>query len=153
MTLDGWLHLAHVLGAIVWLGGGLMLCVLGARLSRDGDARAVAAFGRTLAYVGPRLLTPGVLVTLLFGLWMVYENPAWDFSQRWIQIALALFIIAFVIGLAFLRRVGTAMQRAADGQGHTEQSRELLRQWMLGYSVVLALLVIAVWDMVFKPGL
>jgi uncharacterized membrane protein len=153
MTLDAWLHVAHVLGAIVWLGGGLMLCVLGARLSRDADAHAVAAFGRTLSYVGPRVLTPAVLVTLLFGVWMVYENPAWDFAQTWIIIALALFAIAFVIGLAFLSRVGLALQRVADGEGDAAQSRGLLRQWVLGYSIVLVLLVIAVWDMVFKPGL
>jgi hypothetical protein len=29
----------------------------------------------------------------------------------------------------------------------------LLDQWLLGYGVVLVVLLVAVWDMVFKPGL
>jgi hypothetical protein len=29
----------------------------------------------------------------------------------------------------------------------------LLDRWILGYRVVLVVLVVAVWDMVFKPGL
>ena len=28
----------------------------------------------------------------------------------------------------------------------------LLNRWLAGYSIVLAVLLIAVWDMVFKPG-
>jgi hypothetical protein len=29
----------------------------------------------------------------------------------------------------------------------------LLDQWLLSYGVVLVVLLVAVWDMVFKPGL
>jgi hypothetical protein len=29
----------------------------------------------------------------------------------------------------------------------------LLDQWLLGYGMVLVVLLVAVWDMVFKPGL
>lgn len=61
MTLDSWLRFGHVLGVIVWLGGGLMLLVLGSRAQRSADAMAVVQFGRTLAYVGPRVLVPVVL--------------------------------------------------------------------------------------------
>ena len=31
MSLDSWLHLVHVLSAMVWVGGGLMLSLIGAR--------------------------------------------------------------------------------------------------------------------------
>jgi hypothetical protein len=31
-------------------------------------------------------------------------------------------------------------------------ARDALGRWMVGYVVVLAVLVFALWDMVFKPG-
>ena len=126
-----------------------MLFVLGARARHRATSDTIGEFGQTLAYIGPRVLTPAVLATLVLGIWMVLESPAWDFAQLWVRVALALFAAAFAIGLLALSRIGIALQRVADaGEG-----RRLLDRWLLGYGVVLLLLVLAVWDMVFKPGL
>jgi uncharacterized membrane protein len=149
VPLSSWLHLGHVLGAIAWLGGGLMIFVLGARARQRATSATIGEFGQTLAYVGPRVLTPAVLATLVLGIWMVLESPAWDFAQLWVRVALALFAGAFAIGLLALSRIGIALQRVADA----DEGRRLLDRWLLGYGVVLLLLVLAVWDMVFKPGL
>jgi hypothetical protein len=40
-----------------------------------------------------------------------------------------------------------------SGGAAAADARPLLDRWVAGYGVVLAILVIAVWDMVFKPGL
>jgi len=42
--------------------------------------------------------------------------------------------------------------RALERGDHSEARRQLLR-WSVGYWLILALLVVAVWDMVMKPGL
>jgi len=90
-------------------------------------------------------------VVLVFGLWMVLESEAWDFSQAWIQLAIGLFAVAFVIGALYLSRVGIALGRAAAA-GDVPALRQLVDRWLTGYGVVLLILLVAVWDMVFKPG-
>ena len=37
--------------------------------------------------------------------------------------------------------------------GTAGRGRLLLDRWILGYRLVLLVLVVAVWDMIFKPGL
>jgi uncharacterized membrane protein len=155
MTLDSWLHFGHVLSAIVWVGGGLMLSIVGLRVRASGDPNAVRQFAGTLSYAGIRVLLPAVVGTLGFGVWLVIENAAWDFGQLWVLLALGLFAVAFLIGAVYLSRVGTRLQRLAVDEGPTSANdwAMLLDRWLLGYGMVLVVLLVAVWDMVFKPGL
>jgi putative copper export protein len=69
MTLDSWLHFGHVLSAIVWVGGGLMLSIVGLRVRASGDPNAIRQFAGTLSYAGIRVLLPAVVGTLGFGVW------------------------------------------------------------------------------------
>ena len=151
MNLHSWLLFGHILGAMAWLGGGLVLALMGLRVRRSADGTSYREFAGTLGYVGPRVLMPGVVAVLVFGLWMVLESEAWDFSQAWIQIAIGLFAAAFVIGALYLGRVGIALGRAAAA-GDVPALRRLVDRWLTGYGVVLLILLVAVWDMVFKPG-
>lgn len=153
MTLEVWLHLGHVAGAIAWLGGGLTLFILGLRARSSDDPMAISEFGRILAHVGPRVLVPGVLAVLVFGILMVLSGDGWNFSQTWILIGLGLFATAFLIGVGYLSRLGIRLGRVdQEGAGPVEQ-RALVARWLTGYGVVLVILAVAVWDMVAKPGL
>jgi uncharacterized membrane protein len=152
MTIETWLHFGHIAGAIAWVGGGLVLFVLGLRARASDDPAAAQEFGRVLRYVGPRVLVPGVAAVLVFGLAMVLTDEAWDFSQAWIMIALGLFALAFIIGLGYLSRIGIQLGRLGGGGASTADRRALVDRWLAGYGVVLVILAIAVWDMVFKPG-
>ena len=67
-------------------------------------------------------------------------------------LGLGLFAVAFLIGALYLGRIGIQLQRAAES-GSAGDGRLLLDRWILGYRVVLLVLVVAVWDMIFKPGL
>jgi putative copper export protein len=64
MTLDSWLHFGHVLSAIVWVGGGLMLSIVGLRVRASGDSNAIRQFAGTLSYADTRVLLPAVVGTL-----------------------------------------------------------------------------------------
>jgi uncharacterized membrane protein len=104
-----------------------------------------------LAYAGPRVLGPATVGTLVFGMWLVVESAAWDFSQSWVRIGVTLFAVAFLIGAVYLSRLGLQLQRTASESAAGAKS--LLGRWILGYRLVLLTLLLAVWDMVFKPGL
>ncbi len=151
--LETWLLFGHILSAIVWLGGGLTLSVLASRARGSSDPNSITEFARTLGFVGPRVLGPATLGTVGFGIWLVAASESWDFSQSWVRIGIALFAVAFLIGAAYLSRVGIKLQRAADeGAAGATDTKVLLGRWVLGYRLIVLTLLIALWDMVFKPG-
>jgi len=140
----------HVMAAMAWVGGGLMLSLMASRV-RGSDTRT-ADFARLLPYVGLRVLMPAVILVLVTGVAMVLVDSAWSFGQLWVLMALALFAIAFLVGAIYLSRIGIAMDRAAAPGGPVSALPSLLNRWLAGYIVVLAVLLVAVADMVFKPG-
>jgi uncharacterized membrane protein len=154
MDLDTWLHFVHVLAATVWLGGGMTLSAQALRARSASDPRATVEFARFLPYVGLRILMPSVVIVLVTGVWMVLAGSEFSLLQFWVLLGLGLFAIAFLIGAVYMSRIGIQLDRAAqqatmDGT----QLRALLDRWIAGYAVVVVVLIVAVWDMVFKPGL
>lgn len=141
----------HVLSATIWLGGGIMLSLMGLRARRNPDL--ASDFGKLLPYVGLRVLMPAVVLLPVTGVWMVLADSEWSFQQAWTRAALGLFVIAFLVGAVYLSQVGIAMGRAASAGGSAAAALPaLLSRWLVGYAAVLAVLLVAVADMVFKPG-
>jgi uncharacterized membrane protein len=153
MNLLTWLKFGHILGAMIWIGGGLMLSLLGMRVRQSEDPHFVKEFVQTLSYVGLRVLMPAVIAVLVFGVWMVLAFLAWQFTQLWILLALGAFAIAFVIGAVYLSRIALALDKLTAMDFDLETARDLLNRWIVGYQIVLIVLIFAVWDMVFKPGI
>jgi uncharacterized membrane protein len=153
MSLGNWLHLVHVLAAMVWVGGGLMLSLIGLRARSSPDPRALTEFASFLPYVGIRVLMPAVILVLLTGVSLVFADSEWHFSQLWVLLALGLFALAFAIGGVYLSRIGIQLARIAGaGDQGAAGGTALLNRWLAGYGLVMVVLLIAVWDMVFKPG-
>lgn len=151
-TLYQWLLLIHIVAAMVWVGGGIMLGAMALVALRSRDAAEAARFVRLLPVVGPRVLAPATVAVVALGVWMVRSSVAWDFDQAWVQLALGLFGAAFLVGAAYQSRAALAAQRALEAGDGTETRRQLAR-WSRGYAVIVLVLLAAVWDMVFKPGL
>lgn len=131
-----------------------MLLLISVYVRSSSDPNALTFFARLLSYVGLRGLTPSVVVLLVTGVWMILDGSGWTFLHFWVQLALGLFAVAFLIGAVYMSRVGLQIERSARAgglEGITGQS--LVTRWQLGYSIVLLVLLTAVWDMVFKPGL
>jgi uncharacterized membrane protein len=153
MNLDPWLHFAHIIGAIVWVGGGLMLGVIGLRVRRSGDIGIIRDFAQTLAYVGLRLFVPAVLVLGVTGVWLVLSGSG-NFGQVWVLLALGGFAAAFVIAVGYLSGVVVELERvAAQPDASSAAVGALLSRWMTGWVIVLLVLALTVADMVLKPGL
>jgi hypothetical protein len=68
------------------------------------------------------------------------------------RLALALFIAAFLIGAAHQSQTAIRAERAA-ARGDQAEARRQLARWSWGYRLILLLLIVAAWDMVFKPSL
>lgn len=153
MSLDQWLHFVHVVSAMLWVGGGVMLSLFAMR-AMAGGARSMSDFARTLAYVGLRVMMPAVVLVLVTGVWMVVVDSEFSFSQLWVRLGLGLFVVAFLVGAVYLSRVGIQLDRAARAaNGAGTSLGPLFNRWLVGYVAVLIVLLAAVWDMVFKPGL
>ena len=91
----------HVVAAVVWLGGGLMLTILGARIARERDARRMVAFTRDVEALSNRVFVPASLVVLVFGFLLIHSGH-WSYRPLWIQLGLGLFAVTFVTGAFFL---------------------------------------------------
>jgi uncharacterized membrane protein len=131
-----------------------MLSLIGARARRSEDVRAIAEFSRTLSHVGLRLFTPAVLVVIATGLWLVFTSSEWKFTQLWVLLGLGAFLAAFLVGAIYLSRIGIQLDKiSTQSNVDLKTARDLLGRWIVGYQIVLVILLFAVWDMVFKPGL
>ena len=154
MTYLVWLKFGHILGAMIWIGGGVMLSLIGIHTRQSEDPHHIRQFSRTLSYVGLRVLMPAVVAVLIFGVWLMLASSAWHLTQLWILLALGAFAIAFVIGAVYLSRVALALDKLTAGTDFDlKVAHDLLSRWIVGYQIVLLILLFAVWDMVFKPGL
>ena len=146
------LKFAHVGGAIVWIGGATMVQFFGARAMSSGDALRLVTFTRDAEWIGTRVMLPSALLVLAAGFLLIWDGP-WDLGMTWVWLALVLFAISFVIGLAFLtpeaKRVGDAVER--EGPESPAVRSRISRIFMIS-RIDLVILFAIVFLMVTKPG-
>src|SRR5438132_13418737 len=80
----------HVGFAVVWIGGGSLLTILGVLAERRNDANELATIGRQAAFVGEKLFAPAGLVVFSMGIAMMV-NTDWGWGQFWVDFGLAGF--------------------------------------------------------------
>lgn len=141
--------LLHVVSALVWVGGGLMLALMGTRAAMAGDLAATAQAMKTTGEMGGRVMMPASLLTLVFGLIMCWF---WvGFSDLWILIGLAGYFTTFLIGTFVFKPAGDRMAATIAKDGITPalmvDGNRILRVARLDYAVML----VVVTDMVLKP--
>jgi uncharacterized membrane protein len=85
------------------------------------------------------------------GILMVIKSPAWDFSDAWVMISIALYVIAIGIAHAVLIPGSKKMIELTQGPPTAEMESVTKRLGMAGMTnnlIVVALVVLMVW----KPG-
>lgn len=150
--LYDWLLFGHIVAAMVWLGGGVLLAALAVRVLRSREPDEVERFLGNLRVIGPAVLAPASMGVLGLGVWLVLDSSTWDFSQLWVQLALGVFAAAFLLGPAVVGRAAINAGRAHE-RGERDATLRQFTRWCWGYALIVVLLVIATWDMVTKPGL
>jgi uncharacterized membrane protein len=143
----------HILFVVVWVGGDVMIQAFALRALSAGPERTVQ-FARDVEWVGNRVLVPASLAVVIFGVWLVLDQEAWEFSQFWISAGLAMFLISFVTGAFFLGPRSGRIAALANERGPEDpEVQRLISRNVLVSRIELVLLVLIVADMVVKPGL
>jgi uncharacterized membrane protein len=144
VTLYEFLLFCHITFVAIWLGGDAMVQVFAFRSFAAGPERT-ALFMSDVEWIGTRVLTPAALLVVLFGVWMVIKEPAWEFSQFWVTAGLMVFIASFLTGAGFLGPESGRISKLVAARG--AEDAEVQNR------IELVLLILVVLDMVAKPGL
>jgi uncharacterized membrane protein len=142
----------HVLGAVIWIGGGVVISVLSERARRADDTARVAALVDDAEWLGFRFFFPASLVLLGAGIAMVIIGK-WAWETPWVVIGIAGYVASAVLGAAFISKTSKKVKGliAERGTEDAEVKAGLDRLVLLG-RVDLVILILVILDMTLKPG-
>jgi uncharacterized membrane protein len=141
----------HLLTAIVWLGGGVMIQALVVRAGKAGDAVLLKKLAENAGWLAQRVFIPSSLAVLVLGVLLTIEGP-WGFGDLWIVLGLAGYAVSFLTGILFLEPEGKRIDAAmtAHGPGSPQAAHHVRRiNAVQRMEMVILFLVVAV--MALKP--
>jgi uncharacterized membrane protein len=141
----------HVLAAIAWVGGALVVLVTLEVARRSGDRAHVV---RALHYddrLGLIYYVPAALILLAAGIGLVFEGP-WSFGDGWVLAGIGLLVVTLAVGFAFFLPFGKRLSAAVDAYGpdSDQAAAEVDRIRAIAWGD-LGLLIAAVFVMTTKP--
>jgi uncharacterized membrane protein len=143
----------HVLAAVIWVGGGLVMHILGRRVLKRGNPQEIFEFSNEINTVAMRLYAPTSIVLLIAGILLVNE-AGYEFSQLWITLAFIGWAFSFIVGIGYYGPQDKKLQALVAADGPTASGVvENVRQALLVNSVEQLILFLIVIDMTTKPGL
>jgi uncharacterized membrane protein len=153
MTTHDLLLFIHLVAAMIWVGGMILLDVLNRRAAGAGDPQRVVGMASASEFVAKAIFNPAGIITLLAGFGLVLESDVWTFTMGWIVFAIAVVVASAILGMAFYGKQLRAVHRIAADRGaeDPEIGRRLARVRTVANTETLFLLAV-VWMMVFKPG-
>ena len=152
MSLNEALVVVHIVAVGVVLGGTVTLFLQGLAAMRTGHEAQIVSFTRSSDVLGVLMFAPASVLLLVSGIWAA-ADAGWSFGDAWISIGFAVWIAMTVVGALFFPKNGQRIRSAIEVQGvqSAEAAKELrYGAWMAVFQ--LAILIIAVWAMVAKPG-
>lgn len=143
------LKLVHVAAAIVAVGANVTYAIWMSRAHRDRRHLVFAI--ETIRFLDRRLALPAYVLVLITGIAMVARG-AYSFTTGWIVAAIALYVVAVVVGIvAFgptVRRQLAEAKRDPMSVAYQELARRNRQLTLVTLVVVGAIVVL----MVTKPG-
>lgn len=154
MSLQELVLFIHISAAIVWVGGSATVLIFGMRASASGDPERQLAFIGDVQMIGMKVFNPAGIILLISGIWLVIDHDAYGFDQAWISIAFTIVIIGALLGALFYgpQTKKVIEEAAANGADDAGVQRRVDRIFLVA-RIELVLLFVAVYAMVFKPGL
>jgi len=141
----------HVIAAIVWIGGGTLLTILGVAAERKRDPIELANIARQAATVGEKVFAPAGLVVVAMGIAMML-NTDWGWGKFWIVAGLVGYAITFVTGVGVLSPLAKKVTALTEEKGptHPETAAAITRILTIA-RIDVAMLLLVIVDMVTKP--
>ena len=158
MSKYDWLLFLHVTGAFLLVGGTVSAGAFTIMSRLRERPSEVATLLGLVRYALP-FIYGGVILTLVFGLWLVHAaGQGYSFGDAWVVAALVLWVVASALGGAGgareAKKQELATRLAAAGDTPSDELRAELREPVslaLNFGsglVVLAVLAMMIW----KPG-
>ncbi len=143
----------HVLAAVIWVGGGIAMHILGRRVLKRNDPQEIYKFSAEVNIIGMRLYAPTSLVLLVAGILLVNE-AGYEFSQMWITLGFLGWIISFLVGIGYYGPQDKKLQALVAADGPTAPGVVVnVRQALMVNSIEILILLLVIVDMTTKPGL
>ncbi|MGH2687523.1 MAG: DUF2269 family protein [Actinomycetota bacterium] len=145
----------HVLSAIVWVGGSIVLTLLSGRVAKSNDPARGAAFSADAEYVGKRVFAPASGLLLVTGIGAVLTTRgAGAFSEAWLVLGVVGWIAVAGIGGGLLGPLSGRLKRLlAEGGGANAEALKIRQRIERLARLELVLFLLLVLDMTVKPGL
>ena len=151
MNWYGVLKVAHVLSAIVWIGGGAALSILMARLLRSGDRATLAPLIPQLARTMQAIGGPAAGLVLLSGIAMVLVGRM-TFRSLWIGLGFGGIVLLGAYGGLVMSKRLAALEQAVSSGDDAALARAGARARQ-GSMLLLAIMGSIVVVMILKPTL
>jgi uncharacterized membrane protein len=144
-------RVAHVVVAVFWVGGGLLLTVLGLRAERSTDPNEIATLVRQAAFTGEKLFAPAGGIVLLMGIAMMI-NTDLGWGKFWVVVGLLGYAITFITGVAVLSPLAKKIETLIEEKGtDAPETQATIQRILLVARVDVTVLLLVVADMVTKP--
>lgn len=146
-----WIMLFHVLSVIVWMGGSIYVEALMAGAGRGGDEGAFVTVFRRVGTTNRRLFNLAGVSTIVFGFWLVFISPGWEFEMIWITVGILLATIAVVIDLFYATPRTDRVERMIDDPDQSADAvNAVIKQVINAGHARVGLLFVAFVFMIFK---
>lgn len=146
-----WILFFHIIAVIVWMGGSIYVEALMAAAGRSSDESGLVGVFRKVGATNRRLFNIAGISTIVFGFWLVFIVPGWEFETRWIAVGIFVAALAVVIDLFYATpRVDRVERLVEDPEESSEAVPGLITQVLMAGHIRTGLLFIGVVFMVFK---
>ncbi|CDF86090.1 hypothetical protein PKB_4770 [Pseudomonas knackmussii B13] len=136
-----WIKAFHLIAVICWFAGLFYLPRLFVyhAMSEDQASRERFSVMERKLYRG--IMGPSMILTILFGAWMLYLNPAW-LSQGWLHAKLTLVVLL----IGYHHACGAMLKRFARGEN---KRSHVFYRWFNEVPVIFLLAIVIL--VVIKP--
>jgi uncharacterized membrane protein len=142
----------HILCAVLWVGGGVSVHILGRWTMKSGAAERMIAFNHDALKLGNRFYAPLAIVLIIAGIGLV-EEVGYAYSDLWITLGFLGWFFSLVVGIGYYPRQGRRIDAAIASEGPSSGAAvDGIRQVLLVNSIEILVLVLVVIDMAIKPG-
>jgi hypothetical protein len=140
-----------VIAAVVWVGGGIALTVLMARLRAARDPVVAVRMAPHIAFLGGRVFPPVSILLILTGFAMIAEGDL-EF-ELWIILGLVGWLASGINGGRFLGPQSEKLANIpADPAPDAQAVDAGLKRLMTFARIDATILLLVIVDMVVKPG-
>jgi uncharacterized membrane protein len=136
----------HVSAAVIWIGGALIMVLLGAKADRAKNDAEIVGVVRQVAWAADRIYVPASLATLVFGVVAAWLGSLW--ASLWVNLGFVGIVSTIALGVLVLT---PRAKKVAAEDGVTPKAVALSREILTIAKFDVTVLFVVIADMVLKP--